>query len=99
MKKIKEYVEHIKDELESAQDYAEKYVENKVKGEIQTANQYKDMANDELKHAMYIHEWAIKEIQQISKVYTPPVDMQEKWDREHREYVENVALIKQILSM
>lgn len=99
MKKIKEYVDHINDELESAQDYAEKYVECKAKGHIQNANQYKEMANDEIKHAMYIHEWAVKEIEEISKVYTPPVDMLEKWQHEHKTYVEKVAMVRQILSL
>lgn len=99
MKKIKEYVDHIDEELESAQDYAEKYVEFKAKGSIQTANQYKEMANDEIKHAMYIHEWAVKEIEEISKVYTPPVEMMEKWKHAHKTYVEKVAMVKQILAL
>jgi hypothetical protein len=99
MKSIKKYVDHIEDEIEGAKEYAEKYVECKAKGNMTNANKYKEMANDELKHAMYIHEWAVAEIQEISKVYTPPVDMQEKWDKAHKEYVEKVAWIKQMLAM
>lgn len=99
MRAIKKYVERIDEEIESAKEYAEKYVEYKAKGDMTRANHYKEMANDELKHSNYIHEWAVKEIEEISKVYTPPVEMQEAWDKAHKEYVEKVAWIKQMLSL
>lgn len=96
---IKKYAENIEEELEDAKKYAEKYVEAKAKNNMQTANRYREMASDELKHATFIHEWAIEEIDQLSKIYTPPVGMQEKWDKLHREYVEKTAWIKQMLAM
>jgi hypothetical protein len=99
MKSIKKYVDHIEDEIEGAKEYAEKYVECKAKGNMTNANKYKEMANDELKHANYIHGFAVEEIEELKKVYTPPVDMQEKWDKAHKEYVEKVAWIKQMLAM
>jgi hypothetical protein len=61
MRSIKKYVEAIEEELEGAKDYAEKYVEAKAKGETNKASRYHEMANDELKHSTYIHEWAVKE--------------------------------------
>ena len=99
MRTIKKYVEMIDEEIESAQEYAEKYVECKAKGDISKANRYKEMATDELKHATYEHEWAVKEIEEISKVYTAPIEMQEAWEKAHKEYVEKVAWIKQMLAM
>ena len=99
MKSIKKYVDHLNDEIESAEEYAEKYVECKAKGNMQAANRYREMSEDELKHAMYIHEFAVKEVENVSKVYTPPVEMLEKWEHQHKKYVEDVALIKQILAM
>ena len=99
MKKIKHLVEAMNDEIHGAKEYAEKYVECKAKGDMQTANRYKEMANDELKHAMYEHEWAVKEIDEISKIYTAPVEMQEAWEKSHKEYVEKVAWIKQMLAL
>lgn len=30
-------------------------------------------------------------------VIVPPADMQEKWEKAHKEYVENVAWVKQML--
>lgn len=99
MKYIEKYVEAINDEIHGAKEYAEKYVECKAKDNMANATRYKEMANDELKHAMYQHEWAVKEIEEISKVYTPPVEMQEEWEKAHKEYVEKVAWIKQMLSL
>ena len=99
MRIIKQYVEAIDDELEGAKKYAEKYVECKAKDDMHSANRYKEMANDELKHAAYEHEWAVKEIEEISKVYTAPAEMMEKWEHSHKNYVEQVAWIRQMLAM
>jgi hypothetical protein len=99
MRAIKKYVEAIDEEIEGAKEYAERYVECKAKGDMSKANRYKEMASDEIKHAMYIHEWAIAEIEEIKKVFVPPVDMLEKWEKAHKEYVEKVAWVKQMLSL
>lgn len=99
MRKIKHYVEEIEEEVEGARRYAEKYVEEKAKGQTTLANRYREMAGDELKHATYIHEMAVAEIEQISKVFKPPVEMEEKWEKAHKEFVEKVAWIKQMLAM
>lgn len=99
MKSIKKLIDRIDEELEDAEHYAEKYVECKAKNEPQKASRYAEMANDELKHAMYVHEWAVKEVDTISKIYTPPADMQESYEKSHKKYVEKVAWIKQMLAM
>lgn len=99
MRYIKKFVDEIKDELESAKEYAEMYVEHKAKNDMPTASKYKEMANDELKHANYIHEWTVKEINELSNIYTPPTDMMEAYEKAHKEYVEKVAWIKQMLSL
>lgn len=99
MKVIKDMVEHINDEICGAKDYAEKYVEAKAEGNSMWANRYKEMAQDELKHAMYMHELAVTKIDQIRQVYEPSADMEEKWDKAHKEYVEKVAWIKTMMNM
>lgn len=99
MTKIKKLAEHIEEELCDAKDYAEKYVECKAKGDTQWANRYKEMANDELKHANYLHDKAVLEIEEIGKVFKPTQKMQEKWDKCHTEFVEQMAWIKQMLAM
>lgn len=99
MTKIKKYVEYIDEELCEAKEYAEKYVECKAAGDMPWANRYKEMANDELKHAMYLHERAIQEIEKLNEVFKPTTKMQETWDKSHEKYVEKSAWIKTMLAM
>lgn len=99
MTKIKNLVEAIDEELCGAKEYAEKYVEYKAKGNNAWANKYKEMANDELKHATYLHDKAVEDITELEKIYTPPEKMQKKWDESHAKYVEKTAWIKQMLTL
>ena len=99
MTRIKELVDKIDEELEGAKDYAEEYLTFKAKGDATWANRYKEMSTDELKHAGYIHERAVAEIEELRKVYTPPEDMLAKWNSDHKKYIEKTAWIKQMLTM
>lgn len=99
MARIKKLAEEIEDELCSAKEYAEDYLTYKAKGNSQWATRYKEMAQDELKHADYIHERAVAEIDELRSVYTPPEDMMQKWEHEHREYIEKAAWVRQMLAM
>ena len=99
MKRIGQYTKQIAEELEGAKEYAEESLYRKAMGETTIATKYKEMANDEMKHAMYIHDIAAQEIQQINKVYTAPAEMLEAWEKCHREYVDKTAWIRQMLAM
>jgi hypothetical protein len=99
MTKIKKLADEIMDELNSAKEYAEDYLTFKAKDNIAWANRYKEMATDELKHADYIHERAVEEIEELRRVYTPPQEMLEKWDSDHKRYIEQAAWIRQMLTM
>ena len=96
---IKEIIEQLDEEVADAKKYAERYVENKAKENSVYAAKYKAMSEDELRHAMFFHEIAIKEIEKLSEIYTAPIEMQKIWEEEHKKYVEKVAWIKQMLSM
>lgn len=99
MTRIKKLADEIKDELCSAKEYAEEYLTFKAKDDSSWANRYKEMAQDELKHAGYIHDRVVEEIETLSKVYTPPEEMMEKWNSDHKKYIEKAAWIKQMLTM
>lgn len=99
MTKIKKLVDRIEDELSDAKDYAEEYLSYKAKNNSTWANRYKEMSTDELKHAGYIHDRAVEEIEELRKVYTPPEEMLEKWNSSHKKYIEKAAWIRQMLSM
>lgn len=99
MKIIKKIVHQIDDELFGAQMYAEKYVEEKANSNAKWAGKFKSMAEDELDHAMNMHEYAVEEINKLRQVYVPPQEMLDKWDQEHKAYVDKTAWIKQMLSL
>lgn len=99
MTRIKEMADQIKEELHSAKCYAEEALTFKAKGDTAWSNRYKEMANDELKHAGYVHERVVDEIEELRKIYTPPQDMLDKWDADHKKYIEKAAWIRQMLAM
>ena len=63
------------------------------------AKRYLEMANDELKHADYIHERVVAEIEELRETYTPPQNMLDKWNEDHKKYIEKAAWIRQMLAM
>lgn len=100
MKKIKDYVEKIDDELCSAKEYIEKALWYKAKGNNDRYSKYREMSNQELGHAMNIHQFAVEDIEQLEKVYPDiPQDMLDSWNKSHNEYVEKTAWIRQMQSM
>lgn len=99
MKKIQTLIDQIDEELCGAKDYAECYISAKAVDDSAWATRYREMSNDELKHAMYLHEKVVADIERLSKVYTPPVEMEEAWEKAHKHYIEKVAWIKQMLAM
>lgn len=98
MRKIQQLVDCIEEELEGAKDYAEMYLQLKAEGHGMQSR-YKEMAGDELKHATYIHDYAVEQINLLRNVYTPPAEMEERWNKAHKEYVEKVAWIRQMMAM
>lgn len=99
MTKIKILTDHISEELDGAKVYAENYVEQKVKGNSAMANRYKEMANDELKHAAYLHELVVAEITEAERTIKAPENMLQRWSEKHAEYVDKSAWVKQMLAM
>ena len=99
MTRIKLLVDSLKDELHSAKDYAEEYLTFKADNNTPWANRYLEMAQDELKHADYLHERVVAEIEELRETYTPPQNMLDKWDADHKKYIEKAAWIRQMLSM
>lgn len=99
MRKIQEYVDRIDEEIHDAKDYAESYVYYKAAGATDKAKIYHDMSADELKHATYIHDIAVKEIEMLNKVYKPTEEMEKVWTTSHIQYVDKVAWIKTMLAM
>lgn len=99
MRRIKELVERIDEELEGAKGYAECAIDAKASGDSKWFGRYHEMAEDELKHAGYIHDLAVAEISRLSAVYAPPAEMEEQWGIAHKRYIERAAWIRTMLAM
>ena len=99
MTKIKKLADEISEELDSAKEYAENHLMYKASGNDEWSKRFFEMANDELNHADYLHDRAIEEINELKNVYTPPQDMLDKWESDHRKFIEKTAWIKQMLAM
>ena len=99
MKKIQDLVDKIDDELKGAQEYAEEAIIYKAKGNNQWSSKYRTMAEQELNHAITIHDRAIEEIEQIKTVYEAPAEMEKKWEECHKLYVDKAARIRVMLTM
>ena len=100
MTKIKEYVDEIAEELDSAKEYMEKALEYKASGNTPRYNAYKEMSVQELGHANNLHQFAVQDIETLKAVYPEiPQKMQESWDKSHVNFVEKTAWIKQMQAM
>lgn len=100
MKKIKDYIDKMNDEIEGAKEYIEKALWYKAKNDTNRYTKYKEMSLQELGHAMIIHQFASEDISELERVYPDiPEDMQDKWNKAHNEYVDKVAWIKQMQNM
>ena len=100
MTKIKKYVENINEELSDAQEYIEKALWYKARGDQNRYTKYKEMSAQELNHAMIIHDMAVQDIDALDAVYPElPLKMVEKWNAAHEQYVEKAAWIRQMHQM
>ena len=62
------------------------------------AEKYKLFAQQEIEHGMFIHQIAEDFINKISKVFTAPASMIEKWEDAHLDYIDKVDEIKSMLT-
>ena len=98
MKILDRIIDNISEEIEGAKDYAEKYIESKALGDMSRANVYREMAQDELRHAEHIRDFAISDIDGMKKVYSFTQDEEEKWDHHLKHFVDCMGWVKRMLS-
>jgi hypothetical protein len=99
MKTLDRMIDDLEEEVEGAREYAEKYIDCRAKGNIPRANKYKEMAQDELKHAGYIRDFAIADAEGIKRVHTLTEEEEHKWEHSHKKLNDEIAMIQHLLSM
>jgi septation ring formation regulator EzrA len=98
MNYIDEMIDKVEEEIGGAVDYAEESIKCRAKGHTDRANRYKSMAMDELTHAETIRNFATQDIEEIKRVYSIPVEDEEKWHKAHRKFNELIGAIKLMLN-
>lgn len=97
MRSIAEIVSHIKEEVRDAEQYAldaTKYKDS----DMETAEVYASLADQELKHIDMLHNRATAMIRKARDGGVEvPAAMQAVWDFEHEAMVEDVTRVKMIL--
>lgn len=98
MRIIKKMTEQMKEEIASAKEYAKLAIHYKTE-QPTLAKVYYDSANDELTHADKLHAEVVKLIEKQRAIETPPPVMLELWDYEHKEYIEEYAIAKNMIAL
>lgn len=99
MKMLDKMMDELHEEVEGARCYAEKYIENKARGNTPRANKFKEMASDELKHAGYLREMAVTDEEGIKRVYNLTENEVEAWEHAHKKINDEMAMVQHLLSM
>lgn len=97
MERIKRLTDQIHRELECAEHYAEASIQAKADDDHEWSERTKLMAEDELRHAIILHEKAVNEISKLKAHYRPTSEMEDKWDHIHREFTNKYDWIEELL--
>lgn len=99
MREIMNIIDCMNEELHDAKHYAQKCI--KVKSTDSTmAKHYQEMANDELKHAMYLYENAAKAIEEKKRSSDMSSEiLEEIWDKTQDDYTECTAKVRCMMTM
>lgn len=98
MRIIKKMTEQMKEEIASAKEYAKLAIHYKTE-QPTLAKVYYDAANDELKHADWFHSEVVKLIEKQRAIEPPPPVMLELWEYEHKEYIEEYGIAKNMIAL
>ena len=99
MKILDHMIDELKEEVDGARVYAEKYIECKARGNIARANRYKEMAHDELKHANFLKEMDMADVDELSRVYSMTEEEKNCWEHGIKHLNDQMAMVMHILSM
>lgn len=94
MKAVEKYIDHIREEVHDAMDYAEKYVIFK-NTRPQFARMYHEMAENELTHSEYLRQ--IGQTMMDEYAYKPNEDV-DNWNSCVKMMAEQSAIVRLMLS-
>lgn len=95
---IKELAKQIREELHDAEKYAKGSLDHKQE-HPQLAALYNRLANEEMNHAMLLHEEAVRQIEKATAERPAPPIMRELWAWQHDEIIEEEREVRRLLDM
>lgn len=99
MKSLIELIDLMCEELESATDYAELFLQFSIDGNKEKADALKNMAIESKNHSKFLHELVEEKITQYQKYCIIPIETQKMWCREKEKYSDKTDWLNQMLSM
>ena len=94
MKQIKELVEFISEELESAEEYAKLAIKHKSDNSS-LAKTFYDISMDEMRHVDLFHAEVVKLIEEHRRTHgEPPASMLAVYDYLHEKHIEEAKEVK-----
>lgn len=99
MREIKKMAEQIREELHDVDKYIKCAIANKIEYP-KIAQNYYDMAQDEMSHAQTLHTSVMMLIEkEKEKGIKIPEFMLDMWEEEHQHYVDKAAKLKHKISL
>jgi hypothetical protein len=98
MKFIKKKVDQLKDELDGAEHYAEKFIQERIGGNSERSEIYRKMALQELEHTNNIHQMLVEDIERLRKYVKPTESMLQTWNEAHEEFILKYKKLSDLLS-
>lgn len=104
MKKLTKYIDYIKDELESAYNYAKLVMKAKEDGDTMLYDRAIKIAPVELEHSLLWHDLAVEEIRKEkeelkSKNIQIPPYMEYEWNKQHEYFVDKYTKTKYLIDL
>ena len=97
MKKIEQIADYIDEEINDAMKYARCAIQNDDDAEL--AKTYRTLANEELGHAMRLHDEVVRLIKKYRDEHgEPPQKMLDRYEYIHEKQVRRYADVKVLLS-
>ena len=99
MKNIAKLSDHIRDEIEDAEEYIRDAI-NCKDTDRETADLYCKLAEEELQHMSYLHKQAVREIEQYRRERgEPPADMLTRYEVLHEVHTADAAKVRMMIQM
>ena len=97
MKTIEQLSDYIEEEVDDAMKYAKCAIQNS--DDVELARTYRTLANEELGHAMRLHEQVVRIIKKYRDEHgEPPVRMMDRYEYIHERQMKKYADVKVLLS-